>query len=99
MKRAGGYQGSYLIGLIIIGVVALRDILFYQSNPFTVRKSQRTRHNHPWGVLKGSWVTTHLNKITSIATAKLGPLYHLRGDPLINTVMMGKKGMLNPNDS
>ncbi|HLA06956.1 MAG TPA: histidine kinase dimerization/phosphoacceptor domain-containing protein [Anaerolineales bacterium] len=36
MKRAGGYQGSYLIGLIIIGVVALRDILFYQSNPFTV---------------------------------------------------------------
>jgi signal transduction histidine kinase len=36
MKRARGYQGSYLIGLIIIGVVALRAILFYQSNPVTV---------------------------------------------------------------
>jgi len=36
MNRARGYQGSYLIGLIIIGVVALRDILFYQSNPVTV---------------------------------------------------------------
>ena len=36
MKRARGYQGSYLIGLIIIGVVALRDILFYQSNLLTV---------------------------------------------------------------
>jgi len=32
MKRASGYQGSYLIGFIIIGAVALRDILFYQSN-------------------------------------------------------------------
>ena len=32
MKRAGGYQGSYLIGFIIIGVVALRVMLFYQSN-------------------------------------------------------------------
>ena len=32
MKRARGYQGSYLIGFIIIGAVALRDILFYQSN-------------------------------------------------------------------
>ena len=36
MNRARGYQGSYLIGLIIIGVVALRDILFYQSNLLTV---------------------------------------------------------------
>ena len=32
MKRARGYQGSYLIGFIIIGVVALRVMLFYQSN-------------------------------------------------------------------
>jgi signal transduction histidine kinase len=32
MKRVRGYQGSYLIGFIIIGAVALRDILFYQSN-------------------------------------------------------------------
>lgn len=36
MKRARGYQGSYLIGFIIIGAVALRTILFYQSNPVTV---------------------------------------------------------------
>ena len=32
MRRARGYQGSYLIGFIIIGVVALRVMLFYQSN-------------------------------------------------------------------
>ena len=32
MKRVRGYQGSYLIGFIMIGAVALRDILFYQSN-------------------------------------------------------------------
>ena len=36
MKRMGGYQGSYLIGFIIIGAVALRDILFYQSNLLVV---------------------------------------------------------------
>lgn len=33
MKRARGYQGSYLIGFIVIGVVALRAILFYQDQP------------------------------------------------------------------
>ncbi len=34
MKRSRGYQGSYLIGFIVIGAVALRAILFYrdQSN-------------------------------------------------------------------
>ena len=37
MKRASGYQGSYLIGFIIIGAVALRDILFYfESNLIVV---------------------------------------------------------------
>ena len=35
MERPHGYQGGYLIGFIIIGVVALRTMLFYQgqSNP------------------------------------------------------------------
>lgn len=35
MKRTGhrrGYQGGYLIGFIVIGVVTLRVLLFYQSN-------------------------------------------------------------------
>ena len=32
MKREG-YQGSYLVGFIIIGVVALRAILFYLDSP------------------------------------------------------------------
>jgi signal transduction histidine kinase len=34
LERPRGYQGSYLIGFILIGVVALRTILFYwhQSN-------------------------------------------------------------------
>jgi signal transduction histidine kinase len=32
MDSVHGYQGSYLIGFIIIGAVALRDVLFYQSN-------------------------------------------------------------------
>jgi signal transduction histidine kinase len=31
MERPHGYQGGYLIGFIIIGVVALRAILFYQG--------------------------------------------------------------------
>ena len=30
MKRAG-YQGSYLIGFIIIGVVALRDLFYFEG--------------------------------------------------------------------
>ncbi len=35
MKRtiARGYQGSYLIGFVMIGVVALRDIIFYLGQP------------------------------------------------------------------
>jgi signal transduction histidine kinase len=33
MKRGRGYQGSYLIGFIIIAVVALRAILFYLGSP------------------------------------------------------------------
>jgi signal transduction histidine kinase len=32
MHSVHGYQGSYLIGFIIIGAVTLRDILFYESN-------------------------------------------------------------------
>jgi signal transduction histidine kinase len=36
MKRARGYHGSYLIGFIIIGAVALRVMLFYQSNLLVV---------------------------------------------------------------
>ncbi|MBI5841878.1 MAG: hypothetical protein HZB19_17455 [Chloroflexi bacterium] len=32
MKRAYGYQGSYLIGYILIAVVALRAILFYEES-------------------------------------------------------------------
>lgn len=32
-EQPHGYQGGYLIGFIIIGVVALRAILFYQSQP------------------------------------------------------------------
>jgi signal transduction histidine kinase len=31
--RPRGYRGGYLIGFIMIGVVALRSILFYQSQP------------------------------------------------------------------
>lgn len=31
MERPHGYQGGYLIGFIIIGVVAMRAILFYQG--------------------------------------------------------------------
>ena len=30
-ERPHGYQGAYLIGFIMIGVVALRAILFYQG--------------------------------------------------------------------
>ncbi len=33
MKRARGYQGSYLIGFVIIAVVLLRVILFYKGSP------------------------------------------------------------------
>lgn len=32
MKRARGYQGSYLIGFVVIGMLALRAVLFYQAN-------------------------------------------------------------------
>jgi len=32
MKRVSGYQGSYLIGFVFIGVVILREFIFYQSN-------------------------------------------------------------------
>jgi len=31
IERSHGYQGGYLIGFIMIGVVALRAIIFYQS--------------------------------------------------------------------
>ena len=33
MKRVQGYQGSYLIGFLMIAAVALRDMLFYQGLP------------------------------------------------------------------
>jgi len=33
MKRASSYQGGYLIGFIIIGVIALRDIIFFEGEP------------------------------------------------------------------
>jgi signal transduction histidine kinase len=33
MKRQSGYQGGYLIGFMIIGVIALRNILFYEGRP------------------------------------------------------------------
>lgn len=33
MKRIKGYRGGYLIGFIIIGVIALRNILVYGSTP------------------------------------------------------------------
>jgi signal transduction histidine kinase len=33
LERPHGYQGGYLIGFIIIGVVALRALLFYQGQP------------------------------------------------------------------
>lgn len=36
MKRMSSYQGSYLIGFIIIGAVALRDLLLYESNLLVV---------------------------------------------------------------
>jgi signal transduction histidine kinase len=32
MKRVRGYQAGYLIGFIIIAVVVMRDVLFFQSN-------------------------------------------------------------------
>ena len=32
-KRPRGYQGGYLLGLIVLVVVALRTILFYQARP------------------------------------------------------------------
>jgi signal transduction histidine kinase len=33
MKRPRGYQGGYLIGFVLIGVVMLRVILFYRAYP------------------------------------------------------------------
>lgn len=33
MKRPRGYQGSYLLGLIVTVVVAVRTVLFYQGQP------------------------------------------------------------------
>lgn len=33
IERPHGYQGGYLIGFIIIGVVTLRSVLFYQGQP------------------------------------------------------------------
>ena len=33
VERPHGYQGGYLIGFILIGVVALRALLFYQGQP------------------------------------------------------------------
>src|SRR5512139_2883798 len=33
MERPYGYRGGYLIGFIMIGVVTLRAILFYQGRP------------------------------------------------------------------
>lgn len=33
MKRVGGYQGGYLIGFIIIGVITLRNVIFYGGTP------------------------------------------------------------------
>jgi signal transduction histidine kinase len=33
MKRASGYQGGYLIGFIIIGMIALRNIIFFEGEP------------------------------------------------------------------
>jgi len=33
MKRASSYQGGYQIGFIIIGVIALRNIIFFQGEP------------------------------------------------------------------
>jgi signal transduction histidine kinase len=32
-KRPRGYQGGYLLGLIVLAVVAIRTILFYQGQP------------------------------------------------------------------
>jgi signal transduction histidine kinase len=32
-KRPRGYQGGYLIGLVVMAVVAIRTILFYQDQP------------------------------------------------------------------
>lgn len=35
MNRAGasrGYQGGYLVGFVVIGMLALRDVLFYRAN-------------------------------------------------------------------
>jgi signal transduction histidine kinase len=33
MKRVSSYQGGYLIGFIIIGVIALRNMLFFAGQP------------------------------------------------------------------
>jgi signal transduction histidine kinase len=33
MKQASGYQGGYLIGFIIIGVIALRNVIFFEGEP------------------------------------------------------------------
>jgi len=36
MRRARGYQAGYMIGFIIIGVVMMRDFLFFHSNSAVV---------------------------------------------------------------
>lgn len=65
MKRVDsvhGYQGGYLIGFIIIGVIALRNILFFEDTPvFSVMISLLTAYTvlyvtEPWLSIRWSWV-------------------------------------------
>ncbi|MBI5962288.1 MAG: hypothetical protein HY863_02335 [Chloroflexi bacterium] len=65
MKRADsihGYQGGYLIGFIIIGVIVLRDILFYGSTPvFLFMISLLVAYTllyvtEPWLSIRWRWV-------------------------------------------
>ena len=62
MDSVHGYQGGYLIGFIIIGVIALRDTLFYEGAPvFAVMISLVAVYAllytlEPWLSLRWGWV-------------------------------------------
>ena len=62
MKQQSGYQGGYLIGFIIIGVIALRNILFYGEMPvFSIMILLLAAYTllyitEPWLSLRWGWV-------------------------------------------
>ena len=62
MDAVHGYQGGYLIGFIIIGVIALRNILFYGGTPvFSVMIALLVTYTllyiaEPWLSIRWRWV-------------------------------------------